>query len=261
MLAKITSAVQARVKNRMDRKPLSVLQKNIEQSPTPRNFTAALTPRTASEIRIIAEIKRASPSAGNLRPDLSTAKLAAGYQKTGAAAISVLTEEDYFRGGLVDLSEVKKTVNIPVLQKDFILEPYQVYESRAAGADAILLITAIHTPEKLRELYNLSVSLGLTPLVEIHAEQELETALALDARVIGINNRNLKTLKTDLDTGYRLLSLMPREKIAVVESGLKTRTEIQAFRKAGASAFLIGETLLRAPDPSLALRDLLSRQD
>ena len=255
MLDSIIAGVRAGVKERTQKKPLHLLEKEVACLPGPRNFTAALSAK--GRLRIIAEIKRASPSAGLLCLELSPGIIAQGYQKAGASAISVLTEKNYFQGSLEDLAAVRKSTCLPVLQKDFILEPYQVYEARACGADAILLIVALHTRESLQELFSLALSLNLSTLVEIHCESELEDALSVNAEIIGINNRNLATLKTDLAVSRRILPLIPKEKITVIESGLKTKAELQELSRLGASAFLIGESLLRRENPAAALALLL----
>lgn len=255
MLDSIIAGVKTGVRERAQKKPLNLLQKEIARLPGPRNFTADLSAK--GRLQIIAEIKRASPSAGPLRLELSPGILAQSYQKAGASAISVLTENNHFRGSLEDLAAVRKSIDLPILQKDFILEPYQVYEARACGADAILLIVALHSRETLQELFLLALSLNLSALVEIHSEPELESALSINANIIGINNRNLATLQTDLDVSRRILPLIPKEKIKVVESGLKTKTEIQELSRLGASAFLVGESLLRQTNPAAALALLL----
>lgn len=253
MFDSIIAEVRAGARERARNRPISVLENEIAGLPEPRNFNTALS---VKKLRIIAEIKRASPSAGLLRPNLSPAILAQNYQKAGAAAISVLTEKDHFQGSLADLTAVRKSVNIPVLQKDFILIPYQIYEARACGADAILLIVAFHSRQALQELFSLAQTLKLSTLVEIHREPELEDALSIGAEIIGINNRNLATLQTDLDVSRRILPLIPKEKIKVVESGLKTKIEIQEFSRLGASAFLVGESLLHQDNPAEALASL-----
>ena len=255
MLDSIIAVVRAGVRERAEKKPLDIIKKEIAGLAVPRNFRAALSVKKG--LRVIAEIKRASPSAGLLRPELFPNILAQSYQEAGAAAISVLTEKKYFQGSLEDLVAVRKSVRIPILQKDFILEPYQVYEARARGADAVLLIAALHNRRTLQELFSLTRSLKLAALVEIHSEAELEDALSVEAEIIGINNRNLTTLKTDLDVSRRILPLVPEEKIAVVESGLKTKAEMRELSRLGASAFLVGESLLRQGDPAAALASLL----
>ncbi len=255
MLAQIVETTEKAVKERKEKVPLSLLKERVAALPQPRSLAQALT--LSQKPRIIAEIKRASPSAGILRKDLSSTWLARRYQKAGAVAISVLTEQYYFQGNLEDLRNVKDVVEIPVLQKDFILDPYQIYEARAYGADAILLIACLHPKERLQELYLFAKSLGLSVLLEIHDEMELEKALLTKAHIIGINNRNLATLKVDQKIGLRLLPMIPKDRIKVIESGLKRREEIKLFMEKGASAFLIGESLLRAPDPAAALAQFL----
>jgi indole-3-glycerol phosphate synthase len=255
MLEGIIAGVRAGVRERAKKKPLAILKNEITGLPEPHNFTNALSAEKG--LRIIAEIKRASPSAGLLRTELSPGTLARDYQEAGAAAISVLTEKDHFQGSIADLAAVRKSVQIPILQKDFILLPYQIYEARACGADAILLIAALHNRQVLQELFVLALSLKLSALVEIHCEPELEDALSVGANIIGINNRNLATLQTDLNVSRRILPMVPKEKITVVESGLKTKTEMQELSRLGASAFLVGESLLRQGDPAAALAFLL----
>jgi len=255
MLDSIIAGVKVGVRERTKKKPLAILKNEIAGLPGPHNFTAALSVK--ERLHIIAEIKRASPSAGLLRPELSPGALAQNYQEAGAIAISVLTEKNHFQGSIDDLTAVRKSINIPILQKDFILLPYQVYEARACGADAILLIVALHNRQTLQKLFSLALSLKLSALVEIHCEAELEDAFSIGASLIGINNRNLATLQTDLDVSRRILPLIPKGKITVVESGLKTKTEIQELSRLGASAFLIGEFLLRQDDPAAALTSLL----
>jgi len=255
MLAEIVDGVRKDARERLQKTPLTLLVEKISVSPPPSSLAHSLA--LPEKPRIIAEIKRSSPSAGPLRPELVPAVLAKSYQEAGAAAISVLTEKNYFRGSLDDLRRVKETVRIPVLQKDFILEPYQVYEARAFGADAILLIAALHSQEMLKELFSLADSLGLSVLLEIHDETELEKALLTGAGIIGVNNRNLTTFEVDLKTSFRLLPMIPEDRIKVIESGLKGRDDIKRLMEKGASAFLIGESLLRAPEPAAALANLL----
>ena len=255
MLEHIISGVRDGVRERSQKKPLRFLEREVAGLPEPRNFAAALS--ASKKLRIIAEIKRASPSAGLLRPDISPSELARDYQRAGAAAISVLTEKNYFRGSLDDLAEVRKSIEIPVLQKEFVLDPYQIYEARIYGADAVLLIAALHSRQTLKELFSLACSLKLSSLLEIHQASELEDALFTGAGIIGINNRNLATLKTDLNISRRILPLIPKEKTRVVESGLKTKAEIEELSQLGASAFLVGESLLRNPDPAAGLTALL----
>ena len=219
-----------------------------------RDFAAALA---ASGRRIIAEVKRASPSRGRIRDDFDPVAIAGGYEAAGAAAISVLTEERFFEGSLEHLTAVRARVGIPVLRKDFLFEPYHLYEARAAGADAFLLIAAMLTAEHLRELVALGEELEMTPLVEVHTREQIERASGAGVRVWGINNRDLDTFETRLETGLALLPLVPPGATVVIESGLRSGDDLALFEAAGVHAFLIGETLMRAPDPGAALGALL----
>jgi len=219
-----------------------------------RDFAAALR---APGRRIIAEVKRASPSRGRIREDFDPVAIAAGYAAAGAAAVSVLTDERFFEGSLDDLTAVRGRITIPVLRKDFLFEPYHLYEARAAGADAFLLIAAILTAEHLRELVALGAELGMTALVEVHTAEQIERARGAGVQVWGINNRDLDTLEVQLETGLELLRLLPADATVVIESGLRTRDDLARFEAAGVRAFLVGETLMRAPDPGAALRTLL----
>lgn len=211
-------------------------------------------------IRVLAEIKRASPSRGPLRPDLDPASMAWSYYENGASAISVVTESSHFGGSLDDLVAAKKGLKgkiIPLLRKDFIIDPYQVYESRAFGADAILLIVAVLDDARLFELLNLSYDLGMRCLVEIHDEKEAERAVAVRAGIVGINNRDLKTFEVDINTTARLRPLIPPDRIVISESGIRTREDLEKLWSMKVNAALIGESLVKAPDPGAALKELL----
>jgi indole-3-glycerol phosphate synthase len=220
-----------------------------------RDFAAALQ---APGRRIIAEVKRASPSRGRIREDFDPVAIAAGYERAGAAAISVLTDERFFEGNLAHLVEVSARARIPVLRKDFLFEPYHLYEARAAGADAFLLIAAVLRTEVLRELVALGRELGMAALVEIHNEPQLERALGADAEMIGINNRDLDTFETSLETGFRLLRQVPAGRTIVIESGLKSAADLARFEAEGVRAFLIGESFMTAPDPGARVREFLA---
>lgn len=211
----------------------------------------------SSPVRLIAEIKRVSPSKGPLRPDLNPAALAQAYARGGAAALSVLTDAPFFGGSLEDLAAARKAVSLPVLRKDFIVSEYQIYEARAAGADAVLLIVRAVSPAFLRDALALCEALKLAALTEVHDETELETALACGARIVGVNNRNLQTFETNLETSIRLRSQIPKDRIMVAESGIRDRCDVQRLQAAGIFNFLIGESLVRAPDPEAAVRGLL----
>ncbi len=221
----------------------------------PRDFLGALGGRGP---RIIAEVKKASPSKGVIRPDFDPVDLAAEYEKNGAAALSVLTEEKFFLGKLEYLSLIRERSALPLLRKDFILDELQVYEARAAGADAVLLITDILGPGRLEDLISLVDELYMTPLVEVHDEAGLERAVSAGARLIGINNRDLKTFRTDISTTERLAPLVPEGTSIVSESGINTPEDIKRLMKCGVKAFLVGEALAREKNAGKKLRELLS---
>ncbi len=242
--------------------PLEHVQQLAEARQERRDFAAALAPGadpgTSPGLRVIAELKRASPSRGLLRQQYRRQEIALGYARGGAAALSVLTEEQYFLGSTQDLTEVRQAVDIPVLRKDFILDSYQVYESVAAGADALLLIVAILPERDLCSLLDLCKQLRVAALVEVHTEAELERAVAAGARIIGVNNRNLKTLEVNLETSFELREEMPRGGLAVSVRGIKTTAVLRRIKGAGFNAVLIGERLMTQPDPGEALQRLLA---
>ncbi len=209
-------------------------------------------------INIIAEFKRRSPSKGAIRAEANLSQIVTSYEAGGAAAISVLTEEDYFSGSLEDLRLAKQSVDLPVLRKDFIIDDYQVYESAAAGADAVLLIVAALDDEKLLSLRALiEDELSMDALIEVHTREEMQRALACGASVIGVNNRNLHTFEVSLETSLSLAAEVPTEAVLISESGLKSATDLARLRDAGFRGFLIGESLMRSDDPGAALRDLM----
>lgn len=238
------------------RVPLHDLQQTALAQPPALDFASSLRGPRA---RLIAEIKKASPSVGLLRADFNPVEIALIYADNGAAAISVLTETTFFQGSLDYLKEIRKAVGrrLPLLRKDFIFDPYQVYEARAYGADSILLITAILTPDKLKNLITLSRKLGMEPLVEVHNEVEIAVALKAGSKIVGINNRDLTTFKTDLVTTMRLRPLIPDDKIVVSESGIKDRNDVASFKNQGVDAVLIGETLLCSSDIAATMKDIL----
>jgi indole-3-glycerol phosphate synthase len=221
----------------------------------PRDFPGALS--RSGSMNIIAELKKASPSRGLLREDYQPASLAPALEGAGATALSVLTEEDFFQGSLAHLKEARKACRLPVLRKDFIVDPWQVWEARAAEADSFLLIAAILEDESLRELLALGRELGMEALVEVHTREELKRAMAAGARIIGVNNRDLTNFQVRLETSLELVEAIPDECIAVSESGLRVRQDIERLRQASFDAFLIGEHLMAYPDPAAALRGLL----
>lgn len=209
------------------------------------------------ELAIIAEVKKASPSRGVIRPDFDPAAIARSYQDAGAAAVSVLTEERFFQGHRRHLAAIEAAVDLPILRKDFLTDPYQVIEARAWGADAVLLIVAILRGQQLREMLAAAAEHELDSLVEVHNERELEQALSAGARIIGVNNRDLHTFSTNLATAERLRPLIPPEVVPVAESGIAESADLTRLRTAGFNAFLIGECLMRAPNPGAKLRELL----
>jgi indole-3-glycerol phosphate synthase len=208
---------------------------------------------------IIAEVKKASPSKGVIRADFDPLHIAASYAANGAAAISVLTEERHFQGHLDHLAAIRNAVAVPLLRKDFLFDPYQLYEARAFGADAVLLIVAILPDALLHELLLLAETLKLSPLVEVHDRLELERALSSGARLLGINNRDLRTFRTSLATTEELVRCVPAEVLVVAESGIETVADVERLERSGVRAFLIGETCMRAPDPGAKLAELLGR--
>lgn len=253
-LDKIVAEKLKELEQRQKTVPLPRLEAAIEGKPAPLDLAAVLN---SDGISLIAEVKRASPSRGALNPDLDPVGLARTYAQCGAAAISVLTEQRYFKGSGSDLEAVKKALpDVPVLRKDFILKPYQLFEARAWGADAILLIIAILDDSQLKELSVLSHKLGMHCLVEVHNEDELKRALAGDAQLIGINNRDLATLEVDLSVTKRLRPLIPPGRIVVSESGIKGRDDIQKLRDWEVDAVLIGEALVTAGDIPAKIKEL-----
>ncbi len=254
MLDKIIAQKKEEVEHRKKTVPLSYLQERIAQQKPAIDLALALK---GNHIRLIAEVKQASPSRGILSPNFNPAQLAQTYAEGGAAAISILTEANYFMGNLEHLATIRKAVGLPLLRKDFVFDPYQVYESRAYGADALLLIVAILSQQQLKELTALSHSLGLSCLVEVHNEGEVERAMLSEVEIIGINNRDLNTFAVDINTTCRLRPLIPREKIVVSESGIKSRKDVEKLKKWGIDAMLVGETLVTARDVLVKMKELL----
>jgi indole-3-glycerol phosphate synthase len=239
--------------------PLAEIRARIADSPPTRGFTNSLQCAAADGgTAIIAEVKKGSPSKGIIRSDFDPLVIAGIYAENGAACLSVLTDVHFFLGRLEYLSEIRGVVDIPLLRKDFIFDPYQVYEARGAGADAVLLIAAMLELSRLKDLAALARELGLDVLLEIHDESELETALETDCEMIGVNNRNLRTFVTDLGVTERLAPKVSGDRLIVAESGINSREDIIRLRQSGAKAFLIGESLMRGADIGKKLRDLLS---
>lgn len=233
--------------------PLEIVMRQAQKAAPPLGFKKALQNNGLS---VIAEVKKASPSKGLICADFDPERIARSYEAAGADAVSVLTEEAYFQGSSAVLRKVRVAVRLPILRKDFIISPYQIYEARAIGADTVLLIAALHNTETLREYKRIADSLGLACLMEAHNEEELEKVLSAGAEIVGINNRDLTTFRVNLGTTARLARLIPSECVLVSESGFQSRPDIEAAEKAGADAVLIGETLMRSGDPTATLREL-----
>lgn len=260
VLARICARTRLEVEHRSTLLSLKdITAKAQESKEAPRGFGRTLKEKAADrKVGLIAEIKKASPSAGILQEHYDPAQIAKAYEQAGAACLSVLTESSCFHGSNDDLVTARNATSLPVLRKDFILDPWQVYESRMIGADCILLIMAILSDEMALELVDHAKGLDIDVLVEVHDEEELNRALALDTFLIGINNRNLKTLATDITTTNRLAPLVPPDRIIVSESGIKTHAEVAQLSGIGVTGFLVGESLLRQADPGDAARKLLA---
>ncbi len=254
ILDRIVEARRGSIAHRKRSLPEAALKFAVEKAQPPRDFQGALS---RDAFNVIAELKKASPSRGVLRENYAPGTLAAGLESAGAAALSVLTEEEFFLGSLGDLKEAKKATQIPILRKDFIIDPWQVLEARAAGADAFLLIVAILDDATLRELLELGRSLKMEPLVEVHSREEIGRAAAAGARIIGVNNRDLRDFSVRIETSLELIEAIPENCIAVSESGLRTHEDLVRLRRAGFDAFLVGEHLMKDADPAKPLRALL----
>jgi indole-3-glycerol phosphate synthase len=238
--------------------PLAEMQRRAAAAAPPRDFVGALRAKIAAgQPAVIAEVKKASPSKGLLRADFDPAAIARSYEAGGAACLSVLTDRDFFQGAPEHLLQARAACALPVLRKDFVTEPYQVFESRAMGADCILLIAAALARQDMLGLEASARSLGMAVLVEVHDAKELEAALALQTPLLGINNRDLRSFRTSLETTLGLLPSIPHGRIVVTESGISGRDEVSMLRGRGVPAFLVGETFMRAPDPGKALADLI----
>jgi len=240
---------------------LETLKFRITHLPQVIDFAGALIAGTKRSVRIIAEVKKASPSKGILCQQFDPVAIARAYWDGGAAAVSVLTEKNYFQGSIEYLRAIKDAIALPVLRKDFIFDPYQLYESRAYGADAVLLIAVMLSEELLAELLQLSRALSLFHLVEVHDQNDLQKALTAGAEIIGINNRDLKTFVTDIRTTIDLMPAIPEDKIVVSESGISSRQDLEQLAAAGVDAFLIGETLMKEKNPGIKLRELIGQEN
>jgi len=258
MIEELVRSARVGAERRRAEVPLEELEGKLAERPEQRPFGEALV---RPGLSVIAEFKRRSPSAGEIRPGSTPAEIARGYDDAGAAALSVLTDEPHFGGSLDDLREARAACELPILQKDFIVDRYQLYEAALAGADAVLLIVAALDPEDLRRLHDDARGLDLDVVVEVHEESELETALTADAEVIGINNRNLDDFSVDTQTTFELITDVPAGKTVVSESGIADRPTLEELERVGVDAVLIGEALMRADDPGAKLRQLIADED
>ncbi len=238
------------------RKSMADLRAEAMNMPAPRGFSRQLLQRIESGPAVIAEVKKASPSAGVIRADFDPADIAASYEAGGAACLSVLTDRDYFQGDARYLQQARAACSLPVLRKDFIIDPWQVLEARVMGADCILLIVAALGLDELQQLSGLASELSLDVLMEVHDEAELELALQTDAQLVGVNNRNLKTFVTDIAVSQRIRPLIPAGRLMVTESGIHTREDVQRLQGSDIRSFLVGEAFMRAADPGRALQAL-----
>ncbi len=258
MIEELVEAARAGVERRRAEVPLEELERRLGDRPEQRPFGEALV---RPGLSLIAEFKRRSPSAGEIRADVDPAQVVSAYEQGGAAALSVLTDARHFGGSLEDLREVRAACALPVLQKDFIVDPYQVLEAAAAGADAVLLIVAALRQDQLSQLYGEARGLDLDVVVEVHGEKELEAALTVDADVVGINNRNLDDFTVDVQTTFELMPDVPAGKTVVSESGISDRGTLEELERVGVDAVLIGEALMRAEDPAAKVRELTADED
>ena len=257
ILNKIVAVKREEVAAAIKRKPLAAMRFDAESRVLTRDFVGALRAKiSAGKPAVIAEIKKASPSKGVLRADFIPADIAQSYAEYGAACLSVLTDKDFFQGSIDYLKQARASCSLPVLRKDFIIDPYQVYESRVMGADCILLIAACLDDAQMKALEALALSLDMAVLVEVHDRAELDRALKLKTPLLGINNRNLQTFEVSLDTTLGLVNQVPADRLLVTESGITTAADVARLREAKVNAFLVGEAFMRAEDPGVALAGL-----
>jgi indole-3-glycerol phosphate synthase len=259
-LARICADTLTEVARRKAATPLDTIRAQAQAARPVRGFARKLMDTGAERYALIAEIKKASPSGGLIRPDFDPVALARAYRAGGAACLSVLTDGPYFQGAPEHLRAASAAVDMPILRKDFMLDPWQIYESRAMGADCILLILAALTDEQARELEELANALDMDVLAEVHDRAELDRALGLQTRLIGVNNRNLKTLQTNIETTLELAPLVPPDRVIVGESGLRTPEDLVRLERAGVRCFLVGESLMRQDDVTAATRALLAHE-
>lgn len=256
VLDKIYARKREEVETASKQLPLDELKKQVEDAPSTRGFLKALI--GAPGLALIAEVKKASPSKGLIRPNFDPAEVARTYEAAGAHCLSVLTDKDYFQGSPENLRIAKSVTSLPCLRKDFLYDEYQVYEARAWGADAILLIVAMLEPDRLKELHHQAVELGMDVLVEVHSEEELMVALAVGAKLIGVNNRNLKTFETSLETSKRLIPMIPPYAVAISESALHTPEDVVKVKEFGAKGVLIGTSFCSSPDIAAKVKEVMS---
>src|SRR6267143_960235 len=254
VLDRILESRRAEVEHRKKVLPETALKYGVKAASPVRDFSAALS---RDGLNVLAELKPASPSHGVLREPFHPPALATALESAGAAALSVLPESEFFRGSLKNLRDARKSANLPVLRKDFIFDPWQVWETRANDSDSLLLMVAVLQDAQLRDLIALTREVGMEPLVEVHTADELDRALSAGSRIIGVNNRDLKTLEVRVETSFELIARIPDHCIAISESGLRSHDDLRKLREAGFDAFLIGEHLMLAPDPAAALVQLL----
>ncbi len=255
VLAKILDHKRGEIAAAKNRRPVEQLQAELAAAPPVRDFVAAL--RAAKDLGLIAEVKKASPSAGIIRADFDPLQIAAIYQASGASCLSVLTDEEFFQGSLSYLSAIRETARVPLLRKDFIIDRYQVLEARVAGADAILLIAECLDDCTLRDLYFYASELGMESLIEIYDPENLDRVLKLEPALVGVNNRDLRTFVVDLDHTLEIVRRVPQSALLVSESGIKTRADVEKLKSHGVGAILVGESLMRADDIRAAVRELV----
>ncbi len=261
ILKKIVHRKAEEIAARKQKLSLEALQQRIEAAPPVRNFVEAMRGKLAAgKAAVIAEVKKASPSKGVIRADFRPADIARSYEQGGAACLSVLTDIDFFQGADEYLQQARGACSLPVLRKDFIIDPYQVYEARMIGADCILLIAACLSDAQMQELSALALELGMDVLVEVHDAEELARTLPLNLPLVGINNRNLRTFETSLQTTLELLAQIPEGRIVVTESGIHTPLDVALMREHGVNSFLVGEAFMRAEEPGERLAELFGRQ-
>lgn len=259
ILRRIVAVKQAEIAAAKKIAPLAEVESRANVAPPPRDFVGALRAKIAAgQSAVIAEIKKASPSKGVLREKFEPALIAKSYEQHGAACLSVLTDQQFFQGSLAHLQAARAACSLPVLRKDFMIDAYQVYEARAAGADCILLIVAALDLPRMRELESVAYSLGLAVLVEAHDGEEFDTALKLNTPLLGINNRNLRTFETKLGVTLGLLERVPADRLVITESGILKRDDVELMRSRKVNAFLVGEAFMRAPEPGVELARLFA---